>query len=286
MLDRRGERAALSDHRPLTAIWSTRAPTPAHRRPIPEWVAQSAIYAHEVTSRLREAGLDQLPLTDALRRTKQIMRASGAKARNDIITRDPRAKLSKRHAALQVTRALHRRDIRSLKRVMNETPELAELIIIDSQTKEIDIVDDDKLHRTLAAAIRGGNAEEAAQQDGAETNDTKPGRRARANTRMVKDKIMRRWAGLWAPHRQRRWLSGIMVQTTDNGEGRDGRQGDRQSVGEILGRTLRDAGDGQPTGGSDCTDVCATAALAAMAGAPTQRCESRVASGETHLRRT
>lgn len=190
VLDRRGDRTALSDHRPLATIWSARRPTPPHLRRIPEWVARSADYAHDVTARHKEAGLECLPLSDALRRTKQIMRTSAAKARNAIVARDPRGKLSRRHLALQVVRALHRSDIRSLERAISEVPDLGEVIRVDLEAREVTIADEAKLNRLLAEAIQSGNNDEAGHQAGPSARHPQNGRRAGRCTTQSRDKVL------------------------------------------------------------------------------------------------
>lgn len=237
VLDRRGHRAALSDHRPIATIWTTRRPLPPHARPIPEWVVRSADFADDVSKRLREAGLDCLPIADALRRAKQIIRTSAARARNALLSRDPRAKLSKRHAALQAMRALGRGDVGTLRRTQRETPELASAVHIDPDSREAIVHDEERLHKFLADAITQGNACDAEPAAATHGGSLRRSRRAGGHTKQAREKAMRRWAGLWAPRRQRRWLAGVTLAP----DGEEVRADEKVVTGECdIARALAD----------------------------------------------
>lgn len=237
VLERRGDRPALSDHRPVATLWSARRATPPHLRPMPEWVARGADYARRVAGALRSAGLDRLPLNDALRRTKQIMRVSAARARDSILARDPAAKLSRRLLALQAVLALHRGEVRTLERTIREWPALEGVMNIDLASQTVVIQDETKLQILLAEAIQEGGTEEEKQDSERQTPTGVRGRNVGKNSRQRKEAQMRRWAGLWAPHRQRRWLSGV---TMDPDEG-DEQQQTRVATGEReVARALAD----------------------------------------------
>lgn len=202
--DRRGDRPALSEHRPLITIWTPRHERPAHLRPVPEWVARSPEYAHMVGDALRVAGPDLLPAPDAIRRVKQLMRVAAARARDAIMARNPEAALSRRHLALQTIRALQRDDMRTLTRTLREWPALTQALRADHDDRTATVTDADLLRRLLADAKSAPH--NAAPPSGM------PRRRQRRHARRHNEAQMRKWSGPWVPHRQRRWLSGVTVE--------------------------------------------------------------------------
>lgn len=139
------------------------------------------------------------------------MLPAAARARNAILARDPRTTLSRRHLALQTIRALHRADTDTLGRALRERPALTRVLHVNHDTREITIHDDAGLQRLMAEAIHMGNKTDDAHGEGGPAPTGALSRKAARYTPRHKESHMRRWAGLWAPHRQRRWLTGVTV---------------------------------------------------------------------------
>lgn len=83
--------APASDHIPVRATLTLRPMPPPVMRPIPRWIAAHPLYTARVQQKLRQLQLERLTPSDAMRRTRQVLRTEAAAVRNTCLNRKPRS---------------------------------------------------------------------------------------------------------------------------------------------------------------------------------------------------
>lgn len=142
---------AASDHLPVRTTLRTRQAPPSMQRPIPTWVTRHPLFPAAVTKRLDAIPLSDLTASDALRRTRQAIRSAGAEVRNRALQRAPVQPHQVRQVAMQMVRALHRRDLQGVVRETMRWQPLRDVIRIHAD--EYTITDEDKLYTLLGRAV-------------------------------------------------------------------------------------------------------------------------------------
>lgn len=198
-----------SDHVPVRATFTLRPPLPPAMRPIPTWVTRHP-NAARVQARLGTLQLDRLEPADAVRRTRQGLRAEAAVVRNECLHKRPRTNGEVTQAALQAARAIHRHDEQALRRETARWPALAQRY---DDWGSLRLRSTDTLHRLPGATI-ADPASLAPQRRPSADERRKTQRRPDADgamTRAAAASVMlrpaaKRWFQLWVPHLRRQWL--------------------------------------------------------------------------------
>lgn len=214
-----------SDHVPIAVMATIRPPLPAALRPIPSWVTRHPMYAKRVQARLRRLPLTTLHAADAVRRTRQILRAEAAVVRHACLSRRPRTEGEVVQQALQVARAVHHRDDGAIQREKERWPALARLF--DDTCDPTRPRSSTALHRLLGKAI-SDLAALTPQQTPTEPRG-RPSRNAKRQPRLTKTAqhnvmlrpAVKRWHKLWVPHLRRQWIVQILPEPGVTCTGKD-----------------------------------------------------------------
>lgn len=197
-----------SDHIPVRATTTLRHAPPPAKRPIPRWITSHPLYAARA-QKLRTLQLDGVAPSDAMRRTRHVLRTEAAGVRNTCLNRKPRSGSEATQLALQAARAIHRCDFQALRREAARWPALATLLDDDGTT--IHTSNERAVHKLLGAAITDPDSLAHQRMPGATAGGG--ARRAPTGGGMTKFAVAsvllrsapRRWFRLWVPHVRRQW---------------------------------------------------------------------------------
>lgn len=120
---------AVSDYVPVTLRLSHRAARRPACHPAPRWIERHPLFALVARRRLDALPLASLPATDAWRRMKQALRAESWETCELCLHAHPTSPAAVAHSAVQLVRAIHPGDARSLKRLCARWQPLRDLIM-------------------------------------------------------------------------------------------------------------------------------------------------------------
>lgn len=192
----RDDRPLLSDHRPVTARFTLRAPTPAHLRPIPFRATARPDFGDALRARRRR----RPPRTDKWRRAKQEIRRVAADTIRRALNAPAKTPQSRRQAALQLSRAVARRDARAARRAIAALPDAEACIAINDG----EITDQPRLDDIIADIMRRAVRCDV-DDDERRTDDTRRDERPRRR-RPILDILTK----LWGPYVARTYLATVI----------------------------------------------------------------------------
>lgn len=196
--------AELSDHVPVKLSISQRGRIPPSRRPIQRWVFRHPLYRTFVTQRLLKIDATALHPADIWRRTKQAIRCAAAATRNAALSAHPKSALALAQRAIQLSRALHRRDASAIATLRRRLPDIRHAVQVAGRS--VRVTNADALQRFVAEAIRKGSTL---------TDADEPTRPGRTPTHAHRRAQVAAWLRLWVPHMRRRWLADVVPTPSD-----------------------------------------------------------------------
>jgi hypothetical protein len=146
------KRFASSDHVGVGAKLSTKRALPPAEQPIPRWIAEHPKFAEMFAELAATAGLELLSASDALDRTKDLLRNAGKRTLKDAMNKSPDTPEQRLQLILQLARAISTQDVRLASRVLDSLPSLRDAVEVsaDAQVTVVDHLTLDRISTEIA----------------------------------------------------------------------------------------------------------------------------------------